>query len=164
MSNFLLGNLNREKTPIYILTIRATESQSHNAGSATATLTISVLDVNDNPPNCPFLSFYRSIKESTLPGSNNAQIITLTCTDADTPAVGGTLSYSITVGDLSVFALINNTLILNSPLDFDHGKRQYLLTLTVSDSLYQVNIQGTVVVTSVDEYRPVFSSGKYKTK
>ena len=44
------GSLDRERSAIYELTIEARETSGTN--TATTTLTIDIVDENDNPPEC----------------------------------------------------------------------------------------------------------------
>ncbi|XP_077866259.1 LOW QUALITY PROTEIN: protocadherin Fat 4-like [Saccoglossus kowalevskii] len=79
----------------------------------------------------------------------------LGCSDGD---LGDTLTYSLLVGDSSVFSVSTGDLILTSSLDYDSGlARQYDLEITVVDSAGQSHvIEGTVHVKHVNEDAPAF--------
>jgi len=148
------GELDRETTENYLLVIQTKEQAGTN--SASTTVNITVLDVNDNVPLCSSMSFSIEIAESTPTGTN---LQTLNCSDNDS-ATYGTLSYIFLSGDTSVLELSSNILKLKTAVDFESGTTSYDIIINVSDGTHVVNVTGTIRVNDVNEASPVFSAGK----
>ena len=145
--------LDAETTPVYTLEIQALEQGG--TGVATATLTVTVTDVNDVTPSCDVNTFAQIVTESSTAGY---AVLTLTCTDGDVTAT--TLTYAISSGDTSKFSMNSNVLELAAALDYESGTTQYPLTITLSDGTNTVDIVGSVIVGPVNESPPVFSSSE----
>ena len=91
---FVKRPLDRETTGSYSLVIEATDQDPMSPLSSTATLVVTVTDVNDNAPNCLPCIYGASINESVAMGTTIAQ---LNCSDADlSPNIIN--SYAITTG------------------------------------------------------------------
>ena len=91
---FVKRPLDRETTDSYILVIEATDQDPGSPLSSTATLVVTVTDINDNSPTCNPSVYGASINESVVIGTTVAQ---LNCTDADlSPNI--ITSYAITTG------------------------------------------------------------------
>ena len=91
---FVKRPLDRETTDSYTLMIEATDQDPISPLSSTATLVVTVTDINDNAPSCLPCIYGASINESVAVGTTVAQ---LNCSDEDlSPNLIS--SYSITTG------------------------------------------------------------------
>jgi RHS repeat-associated protein len=145
-------NLDRESTDVYVLSVTVTDGPNL---SATETVTINVLDVNDNPPVIPPGQSF-PVSEAA---SNGFVVGTVQATDADT--VGGPLlSWQITGGNSDGIFAINGvsgeiTVVDNSNLDRETTDL-YILTVTVSDTLFPSASQSvTINVLDVNDNAPI---------
>lgn len=145
------GELDRETTENYLLIIQAIEQAGTN--SASTTVNIIVLDVNDNIPSCSTMSFSIEIDESTPTGTN---LQVLSCSDNDS-ATYGTLTYTFSSGDTTVLELSSNILKLKTAVDFESGTTSYDMIINVSDGTNVVTVIGTVRVNAVNEYTPKYT-------
>lgn len=145
--------LDRETTASYELVIQALEQVGTN--SASTTLTVNVTDVNDNVPLCPNVAVTTTLAEDA---SVNDVILSFSCTDADQDPAYGTVAYSITSGDTSVFEIVSSDLTLKALVDYDLGTRSYDLTVAASDGTNTENIQVTVNISPVNDGTPVFTN------
>ena len=137
---------------IYDLAITATDSIGKQASQS---LTISVNNLNDNPPQFALSSSTFDIPENTT------AVATIAASDAD----GDDLSFSlISTTDSSHFTLdpASGTLAFISAPDFESpqdsdGDNVYQLELSVYDNAYSTKTNISVAVTNVDE-APSFAS------
>ncbi|XP_041080050.1 cadherin-related family member 4-like isoform X2 [Polyodon spathula] len=141
-----------------ILMIRAFSSTGR---SGTATVNVTVLDVNDNPPTCTPSAIVLSIPETI---AEYRELATLSCSDAD--ITNNSVSYQLEPNAVSQFKfrLQGSQLQVNNTLDYDsneieHNKIQYKATIFVIDGglppLTTV-VQVLVMVTPVNEFPPEF--------
>ena len=143
------STLDRETDASYELVVKAAEESGDN--TASATLTVSVTDINDNPPSCQVMTFTKSIAEtSTPPGF----IQYLDCSDPDNP----TLTYTVSSGDTSVFSVSNGSVSVPTALDYESGTHQKIATITVSDGTHSVDVSGSITITPVNEAPPVLGN------
>ncbi|NWU73275.1 PCD16 protein, partial [Pterocles burchelli] len=123
-----------------------------------ATLTVVVMDINDNSPTIPFPWEVR-VPENTLLGTQIAQ---LTGNDVDS---GPSLSYTLVLdGDAAgTFSVLRygGRIALTAPLDHEQRSR-YTLTLRASDSRHETEANLTVLVEDVNDNAPTFSQGFYQ--
>uniref|UniRef100_A0A8B9EGQ3 Cadherin domain-containing protein n=1 Tax=Anser cygnoides TaxID=8845 RepID=A0A8B9EGQ3_ANSCY len=123
-----------------------------------ATLTVVVMDINDNSPTIPFPWEVR-VPENTLLGTQIAQ---LTGNDVDS---GPTLSYTLVLdGDaVGTFGVLRygGRIALTGPLDYEQ-RSHYTLTLRASDTRHETEANLTVVVEDVNDNAPSFSQGFYQ--
>ncbi|XP_058844710.1 cadherin-related family member 4-like isoform X2 [Acipenser ruthenus] len=115
-----------------ILMIRAF-STTHRSG--TATVNVTVLDVNDNPPTCTPSVIVLCIPETI---SIYSELATLSCSDAD--ITNNSVSYQLEPNAVSQFKfrLQGSQLQVNNTLDYDnaeiaHNNFQYKATIFVID-------------------------------
>ncbi|NXS91932.1 PCD16 protein, partial [Jacana jacana] len=123
-----------------------------------ATLTVVVMDVNDNSPTIPFPWEVR-VPENTLLGTQIAQ---LTGNDVDS---GPVLSYALrldgdAVGTFSVLRY-GGRIALTGPLDYEQ-RSHYTLSLRASDGRHETEANLTVLVEDVNDNAPTFSQGFYQ--
>nr|XP_055052859.1 protocadherin-16 [Misgurnus anguillicaudatus] len=126
------------------------------AGSAT--LTVIIVDLNDNSPTIPVPREVR-IPENTLIGTVITQV---TGNDVDS---GPALSYSLLLDSDSQgrFGIhrYGGGVSLTEPLDFEE-RTWYTLTVSSSDSKQQSQANLTVLVEDVNDNAPVFSQDLYE--
>lgn len=130
-------NLNFERKSRYILTVRAEDSSNdddENIRYDTATISITVGDINDNPPtflDSPYLAY---VMENVIPPPNG-YILTVRASDADTPPYNGQVRYFLKEGDAGLFRINASTgdISLLRALDREF-QSEYLLTLVAMDT------------------------------
>lgn len=130
-------NLNFERKSRYLLTVRAEDSSNDDEESVrydTATISIIVRDINDNPPtflDSPYLAY---VMENTIP-SPDGYILTVRATDADTPQYNGQVRYFLKEGDAGLFRInaSSGDISLLRALDRE-VQSEYLLALVAMDT------------------------------
>ena len=143
--------LDFETTPAYYLTIRAVDS---NAGVATTSLNVTVVDQNDSPQ---FVSTPYSVNiGENLPVGTT--VINVFATDDDP---SDTLTYSLSVANSNHFNIGSNTGVITTAQELDRENiNSYSLNVTVSDGSVTVN-EGITI--SVDDRNdaPAFPNAPY---
>ncbi|KAJ7418566.1 hypothetical protein BTVI_28721 [Pitangus sulphuratus] len=123
-----------------------------------ATLTVMVMDVNDNSPTIP-VPWEVRVPENTLLGTQIAQ---LTGNDVDS---GPALSYTLLLeGDaVGTFGVLRygGRIALTGPLDHEQRSR-YTLTLRASDTRHETEANLTVLVEDVNDNAPTFTQSFYQ--
>lgn len=129
-------NLNYERKSRYVLRVKAEDRAGSSSGSRsdTAELTISVTDINDNPPtflDSPYLAY---VMENVIP-PNGGYVITVQAYDADTPPFNNQVRYFIKEGDADLFRINASTgeISLLRALDRE-TQPEYTLTLVAMDT------------------------------
>jgi protocadherin Fat 4 len=137
-------NLNYERKSRYILTVRAEDCAGGllllNSGEDssvrfdTASIVITVADINDNPPtflDSPYLAY---VMENVVPPPNG-YVLTVRAYDADTPPFNGQVRYFIKEGDADLFRINASTgeITLLRALDRE-TQAEYILTLVAMDT------------------------------
>ncbi|KAF7646844.1 hypothetical protein LDENG_00181410, partial [Lucifuga dentata] len=127
--------------------------------SATASVTITVMDVNDNRPEFLQKEYYSRLNEDAAVGTS---VVTVTAVDRD---VNSAVTYQITGGNTrNRFAISTaggaGLLSLALPLDYKQ-ERRYVLTVTASDRTLHDTCQVHVNITDANTHRPVFQSAHY---
>ena len=123
--------LDRETTPIYSLTVTASDMGSPEALSATTTLSIHVSDKNDNAPVFTQSESEISILETT---PVDTVLVQFKATDADS-GMNQEVSFMIGGGNMPEAFRIDTrtgTLYLEKPLDFEQ-QSIYRLNITAAD-------------------------------
>ncbi len=142
----VLGQLDFETTPSYVLTVRVTDNGSPTR-SSTATVTVNVTNVNEAPQfGSSFNTFF--LLENTAIGTDAGNPLT-----AFDPDAGATLTYSITGGNVAgAFAIDPTTgqLTVAGPLDFETTS-SYFLTVEVSDGSLSNSVAVNVLVFDENE-------------
>ncbi|CAB3222731.1 unnamed protein product [Arctia plantaginis] len=126
----LRAALDRETQAEHRLVLRASDG-GRPALSATATLRLTVADVNDNPPEFEFHEYRASVPELDAPGT---ELLRVRATSRDT-GVNADVYYSLVGGDdRDDFAVdrASGLLTVARPLDFER-RREYLLTVQAID-------------------------------
>uniref|UniRef100_A0A8D3DHC2 Cadherin, EGF LAG seven-pass G-type receptor 3 n=1 Tax=Scophthalmus maximus TaxID=52904 RepID=A0A8D3DHC2_SCOMX len=127
--------------------------------SATASVTITVMDVNDNRPEFLQKEYYSRLNEDAVVGTS---VMTVTAVDRD---VNSAVTYQITGGNTrNRFAISTaggaGLLSLALPLDYKQ-ERRYVLTVTASDRTLHDTCQVHINITDANTHRPVFQSAHY---
>ncbi|XP_060931243.1 cadherin EGF LAG seven-pass G-type receptor 3 [Limanda limanda] len=127
--------------------------------SATASVTITVMDVNDNRPEFVQKEYYSRLNEDAVVGTS---VGTVTAVDRD---VNSAVTYQITGGNTrNRFAIStaggSGLLTLALPLDYKQ-ERRYVLTVTASDRTLHDTCQVHINITDANTHRPVFQSAHY---
>ncbi|CAN9501862.1 unnamed protein product [Ophioblennius macclurei] len=139
------------------LVVTATDRGSPRlAGSAT--LTVIIVDQNDNSPTIPLPQEIR-IAENTLIGK---EITVVTGNDVDSSPA---LSYSLQLDPTSLgkFGIhrYSGGISLTAPLDFEE-KTWYTLTVRATDSQHQTQANITIVVEDINDNAPAFTHDLYQ--
>ncbi|XP_072181687.1 cadherin EGF LAG seven-pass G-type receptor 2-like [Diadema setosum] len=130
--------------------------------SATASVMITVTDVNDNPPTFPQEKYTGSVREDVFSGY---EVLTVVATDPDEQ---NTISYRIADSEdpnrrtpFGIRSQNNEGAIqVTSQLNYN-TKSFYSLTVTASDGQYDSTCLVLVNVTDVNNYAPVFQNSPY---
>uniref|UniRef100_A0AAX7SGL1 Protocadherin-16 n=1 Tax=Astatotilapia calliptera TaxID=8154 RepID=A0AAX7SGL1_ASTCA len=139
------------------LVVTATDRGSPRlAGSAT--LTVIIVDQNDNSPTIPIHQEIR-IPENTLIGT---EITLVTGNDVDSSPA---LSYSLQLDPtaLGKFGIhrYSGGVSLTAPLDFEE-KTWYTLTVRATDSQHQTEANITILVEDINDNAPAFTHDLYQ--
>ncbi|CAI9737407.1 protocadherin Fat 4-like [Octopus vulgaris] len=153
----LIRYLDRETKAIFNLTIIARDC-IHDIGvpmTATTTLIVSVMDVNDNYPQFSQNSFLLKVNENAKPGS---KLLTFHVRDEDTGLRGRTTLAIVEGNEKNIFSIIHSHLLLHKNLDYE-TKPYFRLKIKARDrgseslsSFCHVNIE----VIPRNEFPPVF--------
>lgn len=131
-------NLNYERKSRYLLVVRAEDCAGDVGGAAVradaAEISVSVSDINDNPPtflDSPYLAY---IMENTIP-PNGGYVITVRAYDADSPPFNSLVRYFIKEGDTDIFRINASTgeISLLRALDREI-QAEYTLSLVAMDT------------------------------
>uniref|UniRef100_A0A9J7XP70 Protocadherin-16 n=1 Tax=Cyprinus carpio carpio TaxID=630221 RepID=A0A9J7XP70_CYPCA len=139
------------------LVIKATDRGSPKL-VGTATITVIIVDLNDNSPTIPVPREIR-VPENSLIGT---EITLVTGNDVDS---GPVLSYSLqldasTQGKFDIHRY-NGRVSLTAPLDFEE-RTWYTLTVRASDSKHQSEANLTVLVEDINDNAPTFTQDLYQ--
>uniref|UniRef100_A0A3Q3NGM6 Cadherin EGF LAG seven-pass G-type receptor 1-like n=1 Tax=Mastacembelus armatus TaxID=205130 RepID=A0A3Q3NGM6_9TELE len=153
------AELDREATEFYTFGVEAVD-HGVPAMSSSASVTVTILDVNDNVPTFTQSLYNVKINEDTAVGTS---VLLLSAIDRDANSI---VTYQISTGNtrnrFSITSLSTGGLItLALPLDYKQD-RQYVLTVTASDGMRQDMAQVYVNVTDANTHRPVFQSTNYQ--
>lgn len=151
--------LDRETTEFYTFGV---EARDHGVPvmSSSASVSITVLDVNDNVPTFTEKVYSLKINEDAVVGTS---VLTVTALDRD---VNSVVTYQISSGNTrNRFAITSQSggglITLALPLDYKQ-ERQYVLTITASDGTRYDTAQVFINVTDANTHRPVFQSANYQ--
>ncbi|XP_026001885.1 cadherin EGF LAG seven-pass G-type receptor 1 isoform X6 [Astatotilapia calliptera] len=150
--------LDREEIEFYTFGV---EARDHGTPvrSSSASVSVTVLDVNDNTPTFSEKTYSLKINEDAVVGSS---VLTVTAVDRD---VNSMVTYQISSGNTrNRFAITSQSggglITLALPLDYKL-ERQYVLTVTASDGTLYDTAQVFINVTDANTHRPVFQSASY---
>uniref|UniRef100_A0A671R1N7 Cadherin EGF LAG seven-pass G-type receptor 1-like n=1 Tax=Sinocyclocheilus anshuiensis TaxID=1608454 RepID=A0A671R1N7_9TELE len=152
------AELDRETTEYYTFGVEARDN-GVPVMSSSASVSITVLDVNDNIPAFTEKLYSLKINEDAVVGTS---VLTVTALDRD---VNSVVTYQISSGNTrNRFAITSQSggglITLALPLDYKQ-ERQYVLTVTASDGTRFDTTQVFINVTDANTHRPVFQSASY---
>ncbi|XP_054032276.1 cadherin EGF LAG seven-pass G-type receptor 2 [Dryobates pubescens] len=152
------SELDREAVDFYSFGVEAQDQGSPPLASS-ASVSVTVLDVNDNSPEFTQREYGARLNEDAAVGSS---VLTVSALDRDANSV---ITYQISGGNTrNRFAITSQSggglISLALPLDYKL-ERQYLLTVAASDGTRQDTAQVVVNVTDANTHRPVFQSSHY---
>uniref|UniRef100_A0A8D0N9W5 Cadherin EGF LAG seven-pass G-type receptor 1 n=1 Tax=Sus scrofa TaxID=9823 RepID=A0A8D0N9W5_PIG len=152
------AELDREEVEHYSFGVEAVDHGSPPMSSS-ASVSITVLDVNDNDPVFTQPAYELRLNEDAAVGSS---VLTLRALDRDANSV---ITYQLTGGNTrNRFALSSQSggglITLALPLDYKQ-ERQYVLAVTASDGMRSHTAQVFINVTDANTHRPVFQSSHY---
>ena len=154
-------NQDIDRETITQLTFTVVASDGGNpAMSASASVVVSIIDINDNSPIFQQLSYFVRVREDT---STPRQILTVQARDADEPGNPNSLiDYSFETNS-SVFSISSTGVItVLSPLDFE-ATSSYMLTAVATDrGIPVMNGTASVVinVTNINDQPPEFNGSQ----
>lgn len=157
----LHGTLDYERKPTYILEISATDLGTPPQTSQ-QTLTIDLVDVNDNAPQFNQSLFLGNVYENEPVGT---PVMNVTAHDPDSGS-NGALSYNIPRGEVMPRFVIDpksGLISTNSTLDREE-KDVYILTVSASDNAFPFRVATcTVKITVLDknDHSPVFNPTRF---
>ena len=139
--------LDFETKSSYEVTVTVTDDSGASNNSATITVRISIIDVNDAPEFDEGSTTTRSVDKGTYPSQDLGAPVSATDADDDT------LIYTLSGTDAALFEIDSTNGQLSS-VNFLHyeDKSSYSVTITVSDSKGGTN---TITVTITDDKSPV---------
>ncbi|PNI54331.1 CELSR2 isoform 6 [Pan troglodytes] len=152
------AELDREEVDFYSFGVEARDHGTP-ALTASASVSVTVLDVNDNNPTFTQPEYTVRLNEDAAVGTS---VVTVSAVDRDAHSV---ITYQITSGNtrnrFSITSQSGGGLVsLALPLDYKL-ERQYVLAVTASDGTRQDTAQIVVNVTDANTHRPVFQSSHY---
>ncbi|XP_022296513.2 protocadherin Fat 1-like isoform X2 [Crassostrea virginica] len=122
---FTADSLDYETVMSYRLTVRLSDGDN----TTEEDVTISVLPVNDNDPQCTPTVYHVTMGDEFA--TEQTKLQTLSCTDADGDALTYTIVSGNTGGDFDVTP--TGTIVLTKDLDATRNPLNYLLTIEVTD-------------------------------
>ncbi|CAB1440354.1 unnamed protein product, partial [Pleuronectes platessa] len=151
--------LDRETTDFYTFGVEARD-QGMPQMSSSASVSITVLDVNDNVPTFTEKMYALKINEDAVVGTS---VLTVTAVDRD---VNSVVTYQISSGNTrNRFAITSQSggglITLALTLDYKQ-ERQYVLTVTASDGTRSDTAQVFINVTDANTHQPIFQSANYQ--
>ncbi|KAF8791564.1 Fat-like cadherin-related tumor suppressor [Argiope bruennichi] len=158
----LRRSLDRETESEYNLTVQAADHGVPSL-SSTVMLSITVLDVNDNPPEFTNKIVYATVSESVPIGS---EITSVHATSEDI-GINAEITYSIIGGDeQGVFEIspTSGQIKLLKPLDYEAVRDFFLTVQAVDGGSPPLSNQAVVNITVTDsnDNAPVFSQSSYR--
>ncbi|CAG4938447.1 unnamed protein product [Parnassius apollo] len=157
----LRAALDRETQAEHLLRVRASDSGT-SSRSATATVRLTVADVNDNPPEFEFKQYHAAVPEMDAVGT---EVMHVRATSRDT-GVNADVFYSLVAGDdREDFAVdrTNGALTVARPLDFERRKQYFLTVQALDGGTPPLSDHATINITVLDgnDNAPVFSQTSY---
>ncbi|XP_063862581.1 fat-like cadherin-related tumor suppressor homolog isoform X4 [Scylla paramamosain] len=153
----LAALLDRETIAQYSFTVIATDG-GQKPLSTSVSVTVKVMDYNDNPPVFTKDTYITAVPEDTATGT---AVVELSVTDADETMAE--LDYFITGGDPDGHFLVHTSgqVYVASVLDREK-QAEYTLTVTVTDGKFTANTTVTITVIDVNDNGPVCKEPVYR--
>ncbi|CAL8381884.1 unnamed protein product [Boreogadus saida] len=152
------AELDRESVDFYNFGVEARD-HGRPVMSSSASISMTILDVNDNNPEFSHKIYYMRLNEDAAVGTS---VVTVSAVDQD---INSVVTYQISSGNtrnrFSITSQSGGGLItLALPLDYKL-ERQYVLIVTASDGMLYDTAKVFVNVTDANTHRPVFQSSHY---
>ncbi|XP_028302604.1 cadherin EGF LAG seven-pass G-type receptor 2 isoform X3 [Gouania willdenowi] len=152
------ADLDRESVDFYNFGVEARD-HGYPVMSSSASISMTILDVNDNNPEFTQKAYFMRLNEDAAVGTS---VVTVSAVDQD---INSVVTYQISSGNtrnrFSITSQSGGGLItLALPLDYKL-ERQYVLTVTASDGTRFDTAKVFVNVTDANTHRPVFQSSHY---
>uniref|UniRef100_A0A671THK9 Cadherin, EGF LAG seven-pass G-type receptor 2 n=1 Tax=Sparus aurata TaxID=8175 RepID=A0A671THK9_SPAAU len=152
------AELDRESVDFFNFGVEARD-HGYPVMSSSASISMTILDVNDNNPEFTQKAYYMRLNEDAAVGTS---VVTVSAVDQD---INSVVTYQISSGNtrnrFSITSQSGGGLItLALPLDYKL-ERQYVLTVTASDGTLYDTAKVFVNVTDANTHRPVFQSSHY---
>ncbi|XP_034022451.1 cadherin EGF LAG seven-pass G-type receptor 2 isoform X2 [Thalassophryne amazonica] len=152
------AELDRESVDFYNFGVEARD-HGYPIMSSSASISMTILDVNDNNPEFTQKAYYMRLNEDAAVGTS---VVTVSAVDQD---INSVVTYQISSGNtrnrFSITSQSGGGLItLALPLDYKL-ERQYVLTVTANDGTRFDTAKVFVNVTDANTHRPVFQSSHY---
>ncbi len=152
------SELDRERVDFYNFGVEARDHGTPSMSSS-ASISMTILDVNDNNPEFTQKAYYMRLNEDASVGTS---VVTVSAIDQD---INSVVTYQISSGNtrnrFSITSQSGGGLVtLALPLDYKL-ERQYVLTLMASDGTRFDTAKVYVNVTDANTHRPVFQSSHY---
>lgn len=149
----------------YSLVVMATDNGRPVTMTATATINISVVDINNHVPQFGQLSYSTVVMENVTMGMTISRV---QATDVDAESIIYIISRNSvdSVTGLNLFVINSTTgeISINAPLDFEQA-HSHQLTVSAIDTGYPTqrsnNVPVSIAVTDLNDATPVFSSNQY---
>ena len=149
-----LAPLDREQQDTYELNVTVIDSGIPSLSSSTI-VRVTVLDLNDSPPQFPFTTPYLAfLSENAALGTNIMTTPPLSVSDADAVGPNSELSFSIVSGDPDGDFMINRLtgqLQSTGSIDFERVNHYELSIMAVDNGSPQLSSTATVIVEIVDQ-------------
>ncbi|CAD7673136.1 unnamed protein product [Nyctereutes procyonoides] len=154
--------LDREQQPSYNISVQATDQSPGQALSSLATVTITVLDINDNPPVFERRDYLVTVPEDTSPGT---QVLAVFATSKDI-GTNAEITYLIRSGNEQGRFRINpktGGISVSEGLDYELCKKFYLVVEAKDGGMPALSAVATVSInlTDVNDNPPRFSQDVY---
>ncbi|XP_030643540.1 protocadherin Fat 1a isoform X2 [Chanos chanos] len=154
--------LDREVQSVYTLKARATDQGSPRRLSTVCTVTVSVLDINDNPPVFEHREYVATVPEDIAVGT---QVLRVRAASRDADA-GSEISYAIVSGnERGMFSVDPHTggIFVIESLDYELAHEYYLTVEATDGGSPSLSDMATVNInlTDVNDNSPLFSQEVY---
>ena len=159
-SLFLTKKLDREQADQYVFQIKAQDKGSPPKYGL-ARVTVTVTDVNDNPPQFSQSVYYSSVAENANIGTTVVQV------SAEDPDLGhGNIFYSLDFRGsqrrcFRIFA--DGAITLSCRLDYSVTK-SFTLTVKARDNRFESSVTVVINVTDSNTHKPIFQKRIYQVR
>ena len=156
-------DIDRETITMFQLMVEASDLGTPQPRRTTAEVSITITDINDNPPTFNPDMYSATLREDV---SNNTNIFTVFAFDNDEPGTPNSdIVYSITLGNTgSVFSIDQDSgaVVVEGTLDFE-SEPSYQLTILAADKgspELRDTAMATITVLNVNELPPTLSGNQ----
>ena len=146
--------LDREVANMYRLTVQVSDGGSPISFSASATLTVLVMDENDNAPLFTSPSYSASVQENSPIGTSVSVFPTLTATDGDMEGVNTQIVYSI-IGE-SPFSIAPQTgeITVSDDIDYENGSHHDVTVMATDGGNLSSTALISITVININDNAP----------